>query len=142
MIRAGDIMSENVIVIRPDMPIRQVAHLMLRDRVHGFPVVREGEGISGIITLTDLLRMVHQTTREHRLEEFYKKLPELKELAVADVMSRDVVVVSPQTTLPEMLQTLFDKDVCTFPVLEAGKLVGIVSRHDIMNALFSFDPVQ
>ena len=138
MIHAVDIMSENVIVVRPDMPIRQVAHLMLRDRVGGFPVVDADDRMVGIIILADLLKMIHTATENHTIEDFYKKLPTFKKLSVASVMSENVTAISPQTSLPEILKTLIEKDIFTFPVVENEKIVGIVSRHDIMNALFSF----
>ena len=137
MIVARDIMSEHVIVIYKDMLISQVAHLMLRDRVSAFPVIDKKIGVTGIITMTDLFRIIHQASGERKQKEFYKKISYFKELTVGDVMSQNLVTIKPKTTLSEIIHLLVIKGIHTFPVIEDGKLVGIVSRHDILNALFS-----
>lgn len=141
MICADDIMSEHVVVIHGDMLVKQVAHLMLRDRVSGFPVVdKETNTLIGIITFTDLFKMINRAAEDYGVEEFYKKLPSFKELKVSDVMSKQLVAINPQTKFPEIIQLLLDKHIHTFPVLgDDGKIVGIVSRHDILNAAFSFE---
>lgn len=140
MIRARDIMSEDVIVVRPDMLVRQVAHLMLRDRVSGFPVVEEGRGIVGIISMKNFFRMIHSFSQAHKIDAFYRALPKIQEKAVIDFMSTDVITLAPDTNLSEILRLLIEHDTGTFPVMEDHKMVGIVSLHDILNAVFSFDP--
>ena len=141
MISAEDIMSEHVAVIREDMTIKQFAHLMLRDRVSGFPVVSKGsDTIVGIITLTDLFKIINQAAGDHSVDEFYKKLPLIKDMKVSEVMSRRVVSIKPETKFPEIIQLLLDDVIHTFPVLaDDGKILGIVSRHDILNAAFEFE---
>jgi len=140
MIRAGDIMSEEVIVVQPDMSVRQVVHLMLRDRVSGFPVVDKVKGLVGVITMQNFIRMVHSYSQVHQIDEFYRNLRRIQEKSVEDFLAVDFVTITPDTDLHEILQLLIDHDVGTFPVMENGHLVGIVSGHDIMNAIFSFDP--
>ena len=140
MIRAKDIMSENVIVIRPDLIVRQVAHLMMRDRVSGFPVVAQEGQVVGIITMTDLFAMINRTAIGNHVDQFYKKLPLFKTLTVAEVMSQKVITIDPETPLPEIIRILVDQNVHTFPVVESQKIIGIVSRHDILNAIFTYDP--
>lgn len=141
MISADDIMSEHVVVIHEDMTIKQVAHLMLRDGVSGFPVVcKDSDTIVGIITLTDLFRIINQAAVDHNVEEFYKKLPLFKDMKVSEMMSRRVVSIKPETKLPEIIQLLLDDNIHTFPVLaDDGKILGIVSKHDILNAVFAFE---
>jgi len=140
MIRANDIMSESVIVVRPDMLVHQVVHLMLRDRVSGFPVVQEGRGLVGVIAMKDFFKIIHSYSQSHKIEDFYRTLPQIQQKPVADFMSTDFMPIKPETNLHEILQLLIDHDVGTFPVVENDRLIGIVSGHDILNAVFAFDP--
>ena len=141
MISAEDIMSEHVVSIHEDMTLKQVAHLMLRDGVSGFPVVHgDSDTVVGIITLTDLFKIINQAAGDHSVAEFYKKLPLFKDMKVSEVMSRRVVSIKPETKFPEIIQLLLDDNIHTFPVLaDDGKIIGIVSRHDILNAAFAFE---
>ena len=139
MIVASDIMSEHVIVIYEDMLVSQVAHLMLRDRVSAFPVVSEKIGVVGIITITDLFKMISESSQENKVGEFYKNLPAIKDMQVGDVMSREVLSVAPDTSLHEIIERLVEKNIHTFPVMDNGKIVGIVGRHDILNAVYLYE---
>jgi len=139
-ITANDIMSEHVVVIYDDMLIRQFAHLMLRDRVSGFPVVNAKVGLVGIITMSDLFFIIDRASGDcESLDDFDDKIAAFKDKAVAEFMSKEVSTITPQTTLKEILDMLVHKKIHVFPVMEDGKIVGIVSRHDILNAIYSFD---
>ena len=139
MILAKDIMLDEIIVIYDDMRIRQVARLMLRDRVSGFPVVSRDMGIVGIITITDLFRIITNACAEKPDKEFHKRIAHCRDMAVADVMSRQVIAIRPETTLDEIIDIVQPQHVHTFPVVDGKKLVGIIGRHDILNAIFSYD---
>lgn len=136
---ANDIMSDHVVVIYEDMLIRQVAHLMLRDRVSTFPVVSEKVGIVGIITMTDLFVIIDQTFRDCSAEDFEDKIGEFKGHKIGDIMSRHVVTIRPETTIDEIVRLMVTQGIHAFPVLEDERIVGIVSRHDILNAIFAYD---
>ncbi len=138
MIIAGDIMSEEVVVIYDDMLMSQVAHLMLRDRVSSFPVVNKTMGIVGIITMTDLFMMISNAAHHEKDEPFAQQIARFKELEVQKVMTTNVISITPQTTINEIVRLVVDKGVHAFPVLDNGKLVGIVGRHDILNAIFAY----
>ena len=138
MITARDIMSDEVIVIYDDMLVSQVAHLMLRNRVSSFPVVSKTIGIVGIVTMTDFFRMINSASHSRKKDSFERRIARFKKLKVATVMTKKVVSITPQTTLTEIVHLLVEKSIHAFPVLENGKLVGIVGRHDILNAIFSY----
>ena len=138
MITASDIMSDGVVVIYEDMLISQAAHLMMRDRVSSFPVVSKGMGIVGIITMTDLFRIIDNASHHEKDEPFDRQIGRFKEMGVGDVMTRNVISISPQTTLREIVHLMVEKGVHAFPVLDQGKLIGIVGRHDILNAIFAY----
>jgi CBS domain-containing protein len=135
-ILAQDIMTENVVTIHADMLISQAAHLMLRDRVMSFPVVRGDNELMGIISITDLFKLL-DAAQAHR-RDFRQYVGEFKNLRVAEVMTPEVVTITPETALTTIVRMLIDQHIHTFPVVQEGKLVGIVGRHDILNAVFSY----
>jgi CBS domain-containing protein len=134
---AKDIMSEHVVVIHEDMLIWQAAHLMLRDRVSSFPVADENGKLIGIVTMTDLFVLIDQVYQQSSSSEFQKKIAQLKDRQVKDIMSKDVVTISPQSNMNDIIRFVVDQGIHSFPVVEQDKIVGIVSRHDILNTIFS-----
>lgn len=139
MIVAGDIMSEEVFSVQEDMLIRQAAHMMLRKRVSAFPVVNKKAGLVGIITITDLFMMINKAFIKKTDEEFDKRLAMFREMTVGHVMTPNVITIKPSTTLEEIINLVVRKKIHVFPVMKKNKIVGIVSRHDILNAVFSYD---
>src|SRR3989339_844611 len=121
----ADIMTECVEVVNKSMLISQVAHLMLRERVSGYPVVNDDGSIAGIVTLTDLFILLD-------------KISEYKERAVSEIMSNSVFSISPNVPVSEVVSIAAKKNMHTFPVVKDGVLVGIVGRHDILNAAFLY----
>lgn len=134
---AKDIMTDEVIVIYEDMTVRDAAHLMLRNRVSGFPVINKGVGLVGVITMTDLFRLVHKASINGD-EAFNEQIHNTQNMPVAHLMSRNVVTIKPETTLHEMIHILVNQKIHLFPVMDDKRIVGIVSRHDILNAIFAY----
>jgi CBS domain-containing protein len=139
MIVAGDIMTEEVVTVSGDMLIRQAAHLMLRKRVSAFPVVGKKDDIVGIISIADLFMLINKAFIKRTDDEFDKRLAMFRDMTVADVMTPKVIVIKPTTTLEEIVNLVVRKKIHVFPVINKKKLVGIVSRHDILNAVYSYD---
>lgn len=139
MIQAKDIMSEDLVVVYDDMKVSQVAHLLLRQRVSGFPVLNREQKAVGIITMTDLFRVVHEASAGIVDNSHKAKIAELKEMPVSLIMSRNILSVSPATTLSEIVRLVVEKGMHSFPVMQNGQMVGIVGRHDILNAVFVYD---
>ena len=136
-ITAKDIMTERVRVVTEKMLIKHVAHLMLRDKVSGFPVVNNEQKIIGIITVTDLLHLMEKIFQNKKGDAIVQ-LNEYKELSISEVMSRNVLMIAPTTTLEEIINTVVKLKIHTFPVMEKDKLVGIIGRHDVLNAIFQY----
>ena len=141
----GDIMTECVEVVSKNMLISQVAHLMLRERVSGYPVVNDDGSIAGIVTLTDLFILLDNISEEVEKEksqgknvQFHDKVSEYKEKSVSEIMSHDVCSILQNASVSEVVSLAAKKHMHTFPVVKDGKLVGIVGRHDILNAAFLY----
>lgn len=142
--RVDAIMTREVETVSPDTPI---AELLRRPRAHGaLPVVEDGR-LVGLITETDLLRRdepVHLPAAISILGELLilenprALLDELRHKAggfARDVMSRELVVVEPDTPVSEAARRLREHHLKRLPVVLDDRLVGIVTQKDLLRAL-------
>jgi CBS-domain-containing membrane protein len=140
----ADIMTRPVISVTPATTIAEAARLMLQHRISGLPVVDADGRVVGIVTEGDLLRRA-ETGTERRRARWLEFLVAPGRLAtdyahaharkVGEVMSPAVVSVAPQDSLAEVVQRMERHRVKRLPVIEAGRLVGIVSRANLVRAL-------
>lgn len=144
-------MTVRVVTAYPGTPFKELARLMHEHAVSGLPVV-DGDGrVVGIVTEADLLSAGEEReqppSRRHRFLEWFidplrlagieRRAPDLR---ARDVMTRDVVNVTPETSVTEAIRTLLDAGVKRLPVTAgAGTLVGIVSRHDLLTPVLRPD---
>ena len=140
---ARDVMTPDVISVGPDMPVAQVAKLMVDNRISAMPVVKDGK-LVGIVSEGDLFRRAELGTERHHshwLEMFASGTSLAWDYVkshgqtAGDVMSRDLVTVAPATPLGEVAHILETRHIKRVPVLEGGRLVGIVSRANLVQAL-------
>ena len=115
---ARDIMTSNVCTIRPEASAQEAAQLLTQKRISGLPVVNPDGKIIGIVTEADIISKVNQGG-----------------LLVADIMSHEVIAVDEETSVSEIASLLTKRRIKRVPVVQKGKLVGIVSRADIVNAV-------
>ena len=132
-----DIMCEQPIKVSEDVRVGMVAHLLLRYRINGIFVVKKNDEnqLVGVFTTTDLLKLL-----ERALSNRKQKLKELKrvsDFSVGQVASKKVITLSKKTTIIKAVAIMHKKHVHTLPVYEDGKMVGVVGRHDILNAAFA-----
>jgi CBS domain-containing protein len=111
----NEIMTTNVITVGDDTRIEDAARLLARHRISGLPVVNRAGALVGVVTEYDLLARSGVT--------------------VADIMSRGVISVSPETDTEDVAHLLADRRVRRVPVLDSGRLVGIVSRSDLVQQI-------
>ncbi|MFO7298544.1 MAG: CBS domain-containing protein [Pseudomonadota bacterium] len=147
--KARDIMSKNVITVRRETSVHEIAQLMTDKRISGVPVVAEDGTILGMVSESDLLRRAEIGTEPQRkwwlsffsdpdlLARQYRKTHGLK---AEDVMSRPVVTIDEDADLSEIANTFEKRRVKRLPVVRDGKLVGIISRADIVKALSQSKP--
>jgi CBS domain-containing protein len=140
----ADIMTRQVISVTPQTTIAEVAQLLLDNRISGLPVVDPGGAVIGIVTEGDLLRRVETGTQRrhsHWLEfliapgRLAREYTDANARNVGEVMSAEVVSVTPGDALPEVIRLMEHHHVKRLPVIEAGRLVGIVSRANLVRAL-------
>lgn len=144
--RASDVMTGNVISVTPDMTIREVARLFVEKRISGAPVLDPGGSVVGMISEGDLLRRSEIGTDERRRAswlDFWSASHEARDYVkthgtkVGDVMTTEVITVDPDTPLGEVAGILETRGIKRVPVTEAGRLAGIVSRANLVQALAS-----
>jgi CBS-domain-containing membrane protein len=140
----ADIMTRQVISVTPQTTIAEAAQLLLDNRISGLPVVDPGGAVVGIVTEGDLLRRVETGTQRrhsHWLEfliapgRLAREYTDANARNVGEVMSAEVVSVTPGDALPEVIRLMERHHVKRLPVIEAGRLVGIVSRANLVRAL-------
>ena len=133
---ARDIMTEYVVTAKKDTPVRKLAHLMLFDRISGVPVIDEAGKLCGMVTATDLFNVLGELVLDHDFGSFADLFKD-KVIMVGDIMTKDIVTFSPDSSLEEIIRTSVYKKMHTFPILKDGKIVGIIGKRDILNIGFS-----
>lgn len=141
-----DLMSRNVITVKSTLEVHKLAELFVKKDISGAPVVDENGSFLGIVLEESLVfqnKRVHLPTfinlsggiltfGTHRFQEELKKIAGSK---VADIMEKNVLTLSPQTSLEDAATTMIEKNVYYFPVLEDGRLVGVITKKDIVRAI-------
>jgi len=143
---AVDVMTRDILSVRPDATIAEAIKLMLDNRISGLPVIDEAGRLVGILTEGDLLRRGETGTERHRprwleilmgpgrLAEEYVRTHGRK---IREVMTRDPVCVRPDTTLKEIVELMERSRIKRVPVLDGDVPVGILSRADLLRGLAS-----
>jgi len=146
ILKARDIMSVKVVTVGPSTSVRDIAALMVEKGVSGLPVVDDNEKLLGMISEGDLLRRkeIHTEKRRGRWASFFagidkqaREFTKSHGLRADDIMTREVIHVSEGAPLADVVELMERHKVKRLPVLANNKLVGIVSRMDVLRALSS-----
>lgn len=119
-----EIMSKDVVTLKPEMDVLQAVHVLLEHRISGAPVVDAGGEIIGMLTERDCMKAgldaaFHQQSGG----------------TVADFMARDVEVVSAEETIITTARRFYDATYLRYPVVDGTGLIGVISRSDVMRAI-------
>lgn len=128
--RVADYMTPAVVTVLPDTPIYELERRFVLHDFNGFPVVQPDGTLLGVVTKFDVLKAFIFTP-----ETVVPQYEELSRRTAVEIMTRDVITFAPETPLTRVLQTLVDARVKSFPVLDSGKLIGIIAREDVVRAL-------
>jgi CBS domain-containing protein len=143
---AADVMTRQVVSINADASISEAAEIMLSKGISGLPVIGDQGNLIGIVTEGDLLRRVETgtTRRRSRWLEFIigpgrlaSEYVQSHSRKVRDVMTPDPEVVKEDTPIESIVLIMENKRIKRLPVVERDKLVGIVSRANLVQALAS-----
>ncbi len=138
--QAAQVMTFGAATIRPDASIREAARMMLDYRISGLPVVDAKGNLVGIITEGDLLGGITGERNRRRWLEFIldpdKAAPEpAPAQTVSEIMTRDVVTASEETPVSDIIKQMKKSGIKRVPVVRDNKVVGIVSRADLLRGL-------
>ncbi len=144
-----DIMTIDVIAVHPETTISKVASLLFYNNLTGMPVVDEDNKVIGIVTEYDLispelglhiptyiklLKNVGGVDKDYK--DLKKEIEKLAQASVKEVMTRDVITVTPDTTISSLVDIIMEHHINPIPVVDKeGRLVGIVSRADLVKLL-------
>lgn len=143
---AADIMTREVATVLAHTSLIYVAKLLAHRRISGVPVVDEAGAVVGMVSEADLVRWHdHDADKQawwlqmraagFNLEPGFLDYVRSEQEKVRTVMTHTVASVAPETPVAEIARLLVEKAIKRVPVLDDGKLVGIVSRSDLVRAL-------
>ncbi len=119
MHKAKDIMTKEIITVTKDTPIFQVLELLAKNNITGIPVVEDDMTLVGIVTEKDVLRLFHADEEQ-------------KNETVNSFMTQPAVHFDENETLPDVCDCLMNYSLRRVPVTSNGKVVGIISRADMI----------
>jgi CBS domain-containing protein len=147
MTQVSELMAKEVYTVREETPIGEAAKLLLEKHINGLPVIDEENNLVGILCQSDLV------TQQKRLPipsvftlldgliplrsstDIEKEVKKIAATTVGDAMTPEPTTVSPDTPLEEAATIMVKKNYHTLPVVEEGKLVGILGKEDVLKTL-------
>lgn len=144
-----EIMTSEVVTVSTTDSVEQCAKLLQEHDISGLPVLDEAGKVAGMITEGDLIRRASRVKAPGYLEilggliylgspkKFVDELQRAMSLEAGQLMSKNLVSIKPEDTIEQAATLMVEKKISRLPVLDQnGKLVGIVSRRDIMSSLY------
>lgn len=144
---AKDIMTKEVITVKPDTKVEEVASLLVENKISGIPVVNDNNEVIGVVTEKDLIVKASELKVPFYITlfdsiiflenpiRFNNDLKKYVASQVKDAMTTNVQVVEEDTPVTEIASIMQKKRVNRVPVVRNGKLVGIITRNDILKSV-------
>jgi CBS domain-containing protein len=149
MLTAKDIMTREVITVRQDTTVKELAEILWKNKISGVPVLDENNTVVSVVTESDL---IDQTKKVHIptmislldsvifLESSKKTEEEIKKMSgdtAQDICSDELISVAENTGLDEIATIMSERNVHTLPVIQDNKLVGVIGKSDIIRSIAS-----
>jgi CBS-domain-containing membrane protein len=140
-------MNREVITVRPDTEITKAAGILLEKKINGLPVVDDKGELVGILCQSDLIAQQKKMPIPSlftfldglialtSMKQIEKEVRKIAAIVVADAMTVDPVTVEPDTGIETVAALMVDNSFHTLPVVEDGRLVGIIGKADILKTL-------
>jgi CBS domain-containing protein len=144
---AKNIMTKDVITVRPEEKVEKVAQLLVENKISGIPVVDENNQVLGIVSEKDLMIRASEWKVPFYLTlfdsiiflenpiRFNNNLKKYTALQVKDAMTTKVIVVEEDAPVSEVVEIMQKHKINRVPVVKHGRLIGIVTRNDILKSL-------
>jgi CBS-domain-containing membrane protein len=149
MLNASDIMTTDVVSVKKDTSLKELARILYERNINGVPVVDDRGMLIGIICESDLIRKdrkLHIPTvvalfdaviyleSSKRME---KEIQRINAATVGDLYSEDVVTVDERTPVVEIATIMTEKRAYTIPVMDGERMVGVIGKADLIRTLVS-----
>jgi len=147
MLTAKDIMTKDVVTVKPDTSIEELSALLVSNEISGAPVVNDDGSLVGMVTENDLIsrnKRLHIPTVVSFLDaviylesskKFSEDVKRLTATKVGDICAKKIVTITEDTTLTDIATIMSEKNVHLLPVVASGKVVGIVGKRDVVKAV-------
>jgi len=147
MLTAKDIMTRDVVTVKPETSIEELASLLVKHQISGVPVVDDAGDLYGIVTENDLIsqnKRLHIPTVVSFLDaaiylesskKFEQEVKRITATKAGDICARKVLTIAEDTTLVDIATIMDEKKTHLLPVVKNGKLVGIVGKRDVVKAV-------
>ncbi len=148
---AKDIMTKDVITVSPDTAVEEVASLLIDNKISGIPVVDENHQVIGVVTEKDLIVKASELKVPFYITlfdsiiflenpiRFNNDLKKYVASEVKDAMTTKVAVVEEETPVTDVVSLMQKKRINRVPVVKNGRLVGIITRNDIIKSMVKSD---
>jgi len=149
MLNASDIMTTEVITVKKQTPLKELAEILYKNHINGVPVLDDDGSLIGIICESDLIRKdkkLHIPTVVALFDAvFYlessknveKEIRRINATTVEELFTREVVTVDEKTPIEEIATLMTQKKIYTIPVMDGKRLVGIVGKGDVIRTFIS-----
>ena len=118
--KIGDLMTRDFTHVSPDTNLKECARMMIKKRV-GSLIIKEGANLKGILTEKDIVWAISKKSKK-----------DLVDILAKDLMKRKVITIKPGADIAEAMRTFKKKKIRRLPVVENGKLIGIITANDIL----------
>lgn len=147
MLKAKDVMSREVLTVSPDTDISQAARMLLDKGFNGLPVTDPQGRLVGILCQSDLVAQQKKIPLPSifslldgfvplgSIADLDREMDKITALTVAAAMTARPVTVTPETGVDEVATLMTERNFHTIPVVDGGKLVGIIGMRDILRAI-------
>ncbi|MDD3310897.1 CBS domain-containing protein [Pseudodesulfovibrio sp.] len=148
MLKAKDIMTTECITFTPETDIRTALKTLLDNKINGAPVVDDGL-VVGVLCQSDLVAQQKKVTLPSFFtlldgviplsspEEMEREMQKIAALQVGEAMTPAPTFITPDTTIEDVATMMTNEKLYTLPVVEDGKLVGVVGKEDVLKTLLS-----
>ncbi len=153
MVQVKDIMTPDPVTVRVDSPIREAAGLLRKYHIGGLPVM-DGDRVAGIVTETDIISLLDTGSLSSDLwlpsplevievpvrelinwEKTKRALTDIGDREVRRVMSSPAVTIDEESDIADAASLMLRERIARLPVIRNGKLIGIVTRADIVRGI-------
>lgn len=146
--KVKEVMTTDVVTVGPETPVRELARLMLEKNIGGIPVVEDNR-LVGIVTEEDLIvknvkikfptyiQLLDAVIYLESIKKYEEELRKALGATAGEVMTSPVITISPDEDIEAAATLMFEKGISRLPVVEDDRLVGIVTKRDIIKTLAS-----